>query len=76
MDDTEGFQCLVHSNWTICNPLSQFCSDIFPTLDFHTGECQFLITPESQRLNRGDGNGDWWRGWPLQLAKKKGNVKR
>ena len=22
--------CLGHSNWTICSPLSQFCSDNFP----------------------------------------------
>ena len=26
-----GFQCLGHSNWTICSPLSPFCSEIFPT---------------------------------------------
>ena len=33
------------SNWTLCSPLSQFCSEVFPTFDFHTGEGQFLITP-------------------------------
>ena len=31
MDETEGFQCLGHSKWTNCSPLSQFCSEIFPT---------------------------------------------
>ena len=31
MDKTEGFQCLGHSNWTTCSPLSHFCSEIFPT---------------------------------------------
>ena len=31
MDDTEGFECLGHSNWTICSPLSPFCSEKFPT---------------------------------------------
>ena len=31
-----GAQCLWHSNWTICSLLSQFCSEIFPTFDFHT----------------------------------------
>ena len=31
MDETEGFQCLGHSNWTICRPLSPFCSEIFST---------------------------------------------
>ena len=29
MDETEGFQCLGHSNWTTCSPLSHFCSDKF-----------------------------------------------
>ena len=31
MDETEGIQCLGPSNWTICSPLSPFCSEIFPT---------------------------------------------
>ena len=31
MDETEGFQCLGHSNWTTCSPLSQSCSEKFPT---------------------------------------------
>ena len=31
MDETEGFQCLGHSNWTMCSPLSPFCSEIFST---------------------------------------------
>ena len=31
MDKTEGFQCLGHSNWTTCSPLSHFCSGQFPT---------------------------------------------
>ena len=31
MDKTEGFQCLGHSNWISCSPLSQFCSGKFST---------------------------------------------
>ena len=31
MDETEGFQCLGPSNWTICSPLSQFCPEKFST---------------------------------------------
>ena len=27
MDETEGFQCLGHSNWTICSHFGQFCSE-------------------------------------------------
>ena len=30
-DKTEGFQCLGHSNWTTCSPLSHFCSGKFST---------------------------------------------
>ena len=26
LNETRGFQCLGHWNWTICNPLSSFCS--------------------------------------------------
>ena len=31
LDETEGFQCLGHSNWTICSPLSPFCPKRFST---------------------------------------------
>ena len=31
LDETEGFQCLGHSNWTICIPLGHFCSHKIPT---------------------------------------------
>ena len=31
LDETEGFGCLGHSKWTICSPLSPFCSEIFPS---------------------------------------------
>ena len=29
MNETRGFECLGHSNWTICSPLSPFCSGNF-----------------------------------------------
>ena len=31
LNETRVFQCLGHSNWTICNSLNPFCSDIFAT---------------------------------------------
>ena len=31
LDETEDFQCLEYSNWTICMPLSHFCSENFPS---------------------------------------------
>ena len=30
VNDTKGFLTLRHSNWTICNLFSSFCSKIFP----------------------------------------------
>ena len=32
LDENEGFQCLGHSNWTTCSPLSQSCSGKLPVL--------------------------------------------
>ena len=31
LDETEGFGCLGHSNWTICSPMSPFSSKRFST---------------------------------------------
>ena len=31
LNETRGFQCLGHSNWTICSPLSPFCPRKFST---------------------------------------------
>ena len=48
MDKTEGFQCLGHSNWIICSPLSQFQANF--VLKFF--QCfwgnRFLIIPEAK----------------------------
>ena len=38
MNVTESFQCLGHSNWTICSPLSQSCFLNFPTFHFYYWE--------------------------------------
>ena len=61
MDDTQGFQYLGHSNWTICSLLNWFCSKILPPFWSLFWGGQFLITPE-----RGAGNEkrnspkNWW----------------
>ena len=52
MDETEGFQCLGYSNWTICSPSSPFCSEIFPTFDFHTPEANFFIPQVEEKLEK------------------------
>ena len=52
LDDTQVFQCLGHSNWTICRRLSQFCSSNFQTFSLsYWGP--ILITPERGRLKMG-----------------------
>ena len=52
LNETRSFQCLGHSNWTICSPLSPFCSKRFSTFYLHTGR-PILITPESQLSEKG-----------------------
>ena len=49
LEETDGFQCLGHSNWTICNPLSLFCSETFTSFHLHTGE-PILITPAKRAV--------------------------
>ena len=49
LNERVNFECLGHSNWTICSPLSPFCSRRFITFSvFHTGR-PILITPEGGR---------------------------
>ena len=48
MDETEGFQCLGHSSWTICRPLSPFCSEIFPTFSL-----SYWGAPRIRALSKG-----------------------
>ena len=50
-----GFQCLGHSNWTICSLLSQFYFLNFPIFVLSYWR-PILITPESERLKTGKWN--------------------
>ena len=49
VNETQGFQYLGHSNWTICSLFSRFCSLIFPPSCLSYWEVQFLITQEIGR---------------------------
>ena len=67
IDQIQRFQCLGHSNWTICSLLSWFCHLIFPSSWSLYWGVQFFITPESGREEAaGDGNEKrdspkiWW----------------
>ena len=56
MNDTEGFECLVLSNWTICSPFSLFCFENF----------QFVL-PLYWEANSYYPRGQWERGeFPIQ----------
>ena len=43
LNETRGFQCLGHSNWTICSPLSPFCSKKVSTFFTFILGGQFLL---------------------------------
>ena len=40
VNESEGFQCLEHSNWTICIPLNPFCYENFPTFSLSYWEAK------------------------------------
>ena len=52
MDDTHGFECLGHSNWTICCLLSQFCSHNFPTFPPSYWEANSYYPREREAENK------------------------
>ena len=51
MDETQGFQYLGHSNWAICSPLSQFCSENFPTFSLSYWEANSYYPRERKAEN-------------------------
>ena len=53
VDETEGFKCLGHSNWTICIPLSPFCPGNFPTFFTFILEGQFLLPQMTKNERKG-----------------------
>ena len=72
LDETEGFQCLGHSNWTICSPLSHFCFQIFPTFTLSYWETNSYY-PRMPRLGKGqflNSKTGWDRGFPVPRAFK------
>ena len=51
VDEVEDFQCLGHSNWTICLSFSPFCSGNVPIFHFYPGR-SILITPSANNGKR------------------------
>ena len=46
----QSFGHLGHSNWIICSPLSQICSEIFTTFDFYAPEPFSFIPQENEKM--------------------------
>ena len=63
MNETRGFQCLGHSNWTICSPSSPFYSKRFATFFSFILGGQFLLP---QRANNGKGGFIQLQNWMRQ----------
>ena len=53
MDDSEGFQCLGHSNWTTCSLLSHSYSPNFPTFAPSYWEANFYY-PRGPIMGKGN----------------------
>ena len=72
MDVTESLHCLGHSNWTICSPISQFCSPDFLTFSLlywwaHSYYSRGLIMGKGNSPNSRNGR---CRGFSVQGALK------
>ena len=66
LDETEGFQCLGPSNWSICILLSHFCSDNFPTFSPSYWGGQFLLPQRANMQKREFPQlQNWMRQWVL-----------
>ena len=65
MDETEGFQCLGSSNWTICSPLSPFCSGNFQFVSplYWGGQFLFPQRANSEKREKPNSRNEWDRGF-------------
>ena len=58
LSETQGFECLGHSNWTICSLLSQSRFLIFPTSTSLYRKAQFLFPHREDRAGAENGKRD------------------
>ena len=74
LNETEGFQCLGHSNWAICSPLSHFCYDIFATFSLsYWGAISYY--PRGPIMGKGNSSNfktEWDRGFSVPWTFKLG----
>ena len=67
LDETEGFQCLGHSNWTMCSPLSPFCSKRLSTfsLSYWEANSYYPRGPIMGKGNSSNPKSGWDRGFSV-----------
>ena len=66
VNERESFQCLGHSNWTICIPLSPFCSGNFPTFSLSYWEANSYY-PRGPIMGRGNSS-NLKSGWDWRFS--------
>ena len=65
LDESGNFEGLGHSNWTICNPLSPFCSEIFSSFSLSYWEANSYY-PRGLLMGKGNSCNfkiEWDRGF-------------
>ena len=72
LDETEIFQCLGHSDWTICSPISHFCSKKFPTfsLSYWEANSYYPREPIMGKGNSSNPKSGWDKGVSVPWAFK------
>ena len=70
LNETRGFQCLGQSNWTICSPLSHFCSQIFTnfSLSYWEANSYYPRGPIIEKWNSSNPKIGWDRGFSVPGA--------
>ena len=66
--ETEGFECLGHSYWTICSPLSPAHSVLEFFQSMNDADLHIMMQGGEAIINEGRcANGDWRLRWPLYI---------
>ena len=72
LDETEGFLCLGHSNWTICSPLHLSHSEIIPSFSpsYWEANSYYPRGPIMGKWNSSNPKSEWERGFSVSGAFK------
>ena len=72
LNEREGFQCLGHSNWTICMPLNHFCRGEIPSfsLSYWEANSYYPRGPIIRKGNSSNLKSGWNRGFSVPGTSK------